>query len=178
MTRSKSFLKSMTVWGAIIGFLPTLFEEFGVTIPPELIAEADRIVKTAISSADQANEAIGAILVIWGRYRAGGLSFVLAALQGGGLKRVIPYAALPLLLGLPLGACGFTPYGSAAKTAILEYGAKANDEGLDNAEGWICDGASVGSVKRRYGQSQEKADAYKALCKRDTDVDIFVLPGS
>jgi len=62
-----------------------------------------------------------------------------------------------------LGACGLTPQGSAIRTAIKEGGAKVMDESLSNAEWWLCEGSSIGAIKRRYGG--EKSDTYNALCR-------------
>lgn len=52
-----------------------------------------------------------------------------------------------------LGGCGATPQGDAVRAAVKSYGSQAFDEGLENAEWFICDGASAGSIKRRYGRS-------------------------
>ena len=83
--------------------------------------------------------------------------------------------ALPLLI-LLLGGCGFTPYGDFARGAVTEYGAQAMDEGLVNAEFFVCRAASVGSVVRRYGKSAETAEAWKTLCLSSADVDLFGAP--
>ena len=62
-----------------------------------------------------------------------------------------------------LGACGFTPQGDAFKGAIKAAGANVMDEGLNNAEWYICQAASIGSVRRRYGKPG-LSDAYRTLC--------------
>ena len=105
MPKSKFFLKSLTVWGAIVGILPGLLAAFGVTIPPDLIVDADAWVKLLINGADQVNEALGGIMVLVGRWRAGGLKSGLEALSGRGLGAFAPYVTLPMVLVLPLGAC-------------------------------------------------------------------------
>ena len=64
-------------------------------------------------------------------------------------------------LAITVGGCGFTPQGDAARSAVKELGAQAFDEGLENAEWFICSGASVGSIQRRYGTSM---DRWNALC--------------
>ena len=83
-----------------------------------------------------------------------------------------------LLLALPLAACGFTQAGDFARDAVADYGAQAMDEGLVNAEFFVCQAASVGSVMRRYGASAEKAEAWRALCQRDPEGEIVGPPGS
>ena len=63
-----------------------------------------------------------------------------------------------------LAGCGFTDTGNLVWDASSRAGAQAFDEGLANAEWFICQAASIGAVKRRYGQSAEDAAAYNALC--------------
>ena len=63
-----------------------------------------------------------------------------------------------------LGGCGFTVYGDATRDLVKTKGAQAYDEGLVNAEWFICSVASIGSIKRRYGISQDRLDAYNNFC--------------
>lgn len=84
------------------------------------------------------------------------------------LRRNFAIAAtvvLPLLSG-----CGFTPQGDLARDVIREKGAQAYDEGLDNSLWFVCNAASVGSVRRRFGGSADQAAAYNALCAPAVDV--------
>ena len=74
----------------------------------------------------------------------------------------------PVLLLLALGGCGFTSQGNQVRQGVATYGAQAMDEGLINAEWFVCKAASVGSVQRRYGTDPAKAQAWKALCLVDT----------
>ena len=46
----------------------------------------------------------------------------------------------------------------------MNKGAQAFDEGLKNAEWFICEAASVGSIKRRYGVSRSRAKSYNEFC--------------
>ena len=85
---------------------------------------------------------------------------------------------LALPLALPLGACGFTQAGNFAREAVSDYGAQAMDEGLVNAEFFVCQAASVGSVMRRYGVSKQKAEAWRTLCNRDPEAEIIEPPES
>ncbi len=68
--------------------------------------------------------------------------------------------------------CGFTPQGNAVRQGVSVYGAQAMDEGLANAEWFVCKAASVGSVQRRYGTSKSRADAWKELCLVDTTTPV------
>jgi len=75
--------------------------------------------------------------------------------------------------GLLLQGCGFTAQGDFVRGAVENYGAQAYDEGLVNAEFFMCKSASVGSVVRRYGVSIEKWEAWQELClTRYTELDI------
>ena len=78
------------------------------------------------------------------------------------------------LMLLAIAGCGFTPSGTAVRGAVKTYSAQAFDEGLKNAEYYICKVASIGAVSRRYGRSQDTADAWKMLCKGDISVDIII----
>ena len=64
-------------------------------------------------------------------------------------------------LALSLSACGFTPQGELVRGVVRERGAQAYDEGLANSVWFICNAASVGSIRRMFG---DRMDAYNALC--------------
>lgn len=76
---------------------------------------------------------------------------------------------LTVLALLLLGACGFTPQGDALRAALAGSAAQAMDEGLINAELFVCKAASVGSIQRRYGQSADLANAWRTLCLAGND---------
>lgn len=69
-----------------------------------------------------------------------------------------------MILVLVLSSCGFTQEGDLLREAVRTYGAQAYDEGLENAEFYICRAASVGSIVRRYGQDAKLFSAWRALC--------------
>lgn len=69
-----------------------------------------------------------------------------------------------------LSACGFTPQGDFARDMVREKGAQAYDEGLENSLWYICNAASVGSIRRRFGVSVEAAAAYQALCAPSANI--------
>lgn len=79
---------------------------------------------------------------------------------------------LPIMLLLALGGCGFTSQGNQVRQGVATYGAQAMDEGLINAEWFVCKAASVGSIQRRYGTDANKAAAWKALCLVDTTTPV------
>ena len=66
---------------------------------------------------------------------------------------------------LTLSACGITPQGQAAKKGIAEYGAKISDAGLENTIWGLCNAASIGSVRRMFGHSEDGAKTYRDLCR-------------
>ncbi len=74
-----------------------------------------------------------------------------------------------------LGGCGFTGQGDFVRNTIATKGAEAADEGLVNAEWWICTGTSIGSIKRKYGVSVERAHAYNRFCP-DTSATSVIQP--
>ena len=81
-------------------------------------------------------------------------------------------------LSVALGGCGVTTTGQQVREGVATYGAQAMDEGLVNAEWFICSAASIGSVKRRYGKTKESADAYNTLCGLEGDAAIVAPPDS
>jgi hypothetical protein len=70
----KWLLKSKTIWGAIIGFLPSIFTLFGVEFDPSVAGSAQVAGESLINSLfgvfDSFNEVVGAGLVVWGRLTA------------------------------------------------------------------------------------------------------------
>ena len=72
-----------------------------------------------------------------------------------------------------LAACGFTPEGTVIRDAVIAKGARAYDEGLVNAETFLCQVASVGSIKRRYGRSRAAAEAWRDICDGQEGVDLI-----
>ncbi len=83
--------------------------------------------------------------------------------------------ALVAGIGMLTCACGLTPQGDVIRAAVSEKGALAMDEGLTNAEWFLCQAASVGSVKRRYGSSPERSKAYTDLCNATSTMTVLEL---
>jgi len=69
-------------------------------------------------------------------------------------------ALVVIVLTINLQGCGI----DQIRTTVATKGAEVNDQLLHDAEFWICKGASVGSVRRKYGRSSEDATAWQALC--------------
>lgn len=73
----------------------------------------------------------------------------------------------PIILVLFLVGC--TSQGGLVADLVKQRGAEAFDTGLENAEWYICEAASIGSIKRRYAGAM--ASAYNGLCDRSaTDI--------
>lgn len=71
---------------------------------------------------------------------------------------------------LLLSGCGFTAQGDFARETVRVKGAQAYDEGIENAEWFLCNAASVGAIRRRYGRDEKIAEAYKTLCSSYVDI--------
>jgi hypothetical protein len=65
--KTKFFLKSMTVWGGILAVLPAIWATLGI----DPIFTAEEIGEPVKQFLLVAQEVVGLILVIWGRFRAG-----------------------------------------------------------------------------------------------------------
>lgn len=65
--------------------------------------------------------------------------------------------------------------GCAGMSALFSKGAEINDDALTAAEAVICKGASIGSVMRRYGISEEKALAWKEMCTQENEAADIIL---
>ena len=83
---------------------------------------------------------------------------------------------LPLALLLALTGCGLTPQGDLVRGVIKVRGAAIADQGLTNAEWFVCEAATIGSVKRKYGRTTEDADTYRKFCPGGVDVDLITSP--
>lgn len=75
-------------------------------------------------------------------------------------------AALIVVGVLFLGGCGYL---DAIRGTVSTKGAEVNDQLLNDAEWFICYGASVGSVRRAYG-TPGMSDIYRSLCDKDGDL--------
>lgn len=61
--------------------------------------------------------------------------------------------SLAIAAALLLGACGMTPQGDLVRDVVRERGAQAYDEGLANSLWFMCNAASVGSIRRTFGKN-------------------------
>ena len=76
-----------------------------------------------------------------------------------------------VLAALVLSGCT-----DATRSTIATRGAQAADQTLESAEWVMCHAASIGSVKRRYGKTEETARAYRELCEGTGDPDVVGAP--
>ena len=76
---------------------------------------------------------------------------------------------IPTFLLLLLGACSTI---DAARETVKLKGAEAADQGLLDAEWYVCKVARVGAVKRRYGQTVETAQTYRQFCEGDGQANV------
>ena len=60
--------------------------------------------------------------------------------------------------------------GCSSIAGLWQKGASANDSALEAARAVVCEGASVGSVKRRYGSTAAQAKEYNDFCGNDGKV--------
>ena len=81
------------------------------------------------------------------------------------LAVLVAVVALPSLVG----GCAFL---GLAK----QRGAQFYDRALAESEWFICNAASIGSVKRRYGTDAERARTYNGLCSQAGAGLIIVAP--
>ena len=76
-----------------------------------------------------------------------------------------------LALVLFLGACGLTPQGTTVRWAVQTKGSEVADAALDNSVWYTCKGATVGSIIREFGKSDDLWDAWKTICLTSTDLE-------
>ena len=67
------------------------------------------------------------------------------------------------IVGALIG-CGQTTQGDFARSTVAEKGAEVMDAGVSNCVWSLCNGFSVGSIKRAFGSPPELAEVYHALC--------------
>jgi len=76
-------------------------------------------------------------------------------------KAIFPAMLLCIFLTATITGCS----GIAIQKAQAAY-----DKSLDNSVWWLCNGASVGSIRRKFGGTANSADLYKRLCSANGDV--------
>ena len=79
------------------------------------------------------------------------------------MSKALLLAVLATMVFL-LNGCGVTDQGKIIQDSIIEAGEQVNDAGLNNAQWFTCMGASVGSVRRKFGGSPEMQQVYEAYC--------------
>ncbi len=104
------------------------------------------------------------------------MAVVAAGVKKGSDMRVVLVVIVIAVCALVLAACGYTKEGDAVRAFVADKGAQAMDESLVNTEWWICNGASVGSIRRRYGSTAKRAMAWQTLCDNPLEAEFLVLP--
>jgi len=87
-------------------------------------------------------------------------------------KRILYLVAGLVFLG-SLSGCAFDPKVQAAYKGAIQAGAKAYDDVLATQLWWICNAASIGAVRRKFGNSNEMTNAYRTLCAENLTADLI-----
>ena len=75
------------------------------------------------------------------------------------MKKTIAFLLVIIIVSFSMSGC---------LNQMAAYSAGKSDNALKIAEWSLCNAASVGSIKRRYGQDEEKAKAWQKLCAGPT----------
>lgn len=77
----------------------------------------------------------------------------------------VPYAAVCLLgcilILIVLSGCGTS---DVYRGAVATHGAEAADDVLETSVWGVCMAATIGAVRRAYGDSRQEAQAYADFC--------------
>lgn len=97
------------------------------------------------------------------------------------MRDMVAFSAIFCMIaaGVLLSSCSaLSPQADAIRSAVLDRGSAVADRALEDAELVICRIATAGSVERRYGASEELAEARRVICKRDPNHELFGPNGS
>lgn len=75
---------------------------------------------------------------------------------------------IPLLLIAALSGCA----SQNTKQSVASYGAGIADDKLDSTLWYLCNAATVGSIKREFGTSLSRADLYKSMCEGEKGANV------
>ena len=76
--------------------------------------------------------------------------------------RAVAIAAMVLALA------GCVPSADDVRSVAVSRGAELTDNLVADALFILCRGASIGSIRRAFGDSQRRADAYYEMCREPT----------
>lgn len=77
-----------------------------------------------------------------------------------------------------VSSCGLTDKGDAFRDYFQNKQQKVSKQMLDNAIWYTCEAASVGSIREKFGSSQESAYFYHNYCLRGISLGSNVInPG-
>lgn len=77
------------------------------------------------------------------------------------------------LVALALTGCGLTPTGDAFRAGAVDVVQRAADGGVRNARDYLCEAATIGSLKRAFA-SAELVGAYNEFCQ-GTSANLSIL---
>ncbi len=159
MEEMKSLFASRTFWGAVVAILAGISGGGKYALAPGEQAEfVDLLV--AVGAAGGGLAAIAGRVLARARIGKTGDRVARLIADRRDLFGIVAFMALVFLAG-----CGFTPQGEVIRSQAFEKGGQAYDYGLDNAELFVCQIASVGSVKRRYWGSQLDFETWAKFCQ-------------
>jgi len=71
---------------------------------------------------------------------------------------------------LATAGCAIDPRLDAAKTAAVDTASRVADDALEAYEWGVCTAATVGSIRRRYGTSAPRMEAWQRFCEEQQPV--------
>lgn len=82
---------------------------------------------------------------------------------------------LAFVLVILVSGCGLTDKGNAFRDYFQNKSQKVSKQMLDNAIWYTCEAASVGSIREKFGSSQESAYFYHNYCLRSINLGANVI---
>ena len=86
------------------------------------------------------------------------------------MKILLAFALVILVSG-----CGLTDKGNAFRNYFQEKAAIATTQMLDNSVWYTCEAASIGSIRKRFGSSQQTAFIYHNFCLRGINPNANII---
>lgn len=87
--------------------------------------------------------------------------------MGTSLGAAVRQGSACVILACAVSGCGVTQWSDDARVLISERGAAAAETTAENLEFGLCRALPVGTVFRRYGDSEETWRAYRTFCTRE-----------
>ena len=77
------------------------------------------------------------------------------------------------IITVTLTGCGLTGVGDRFRDTVQERGREVADQTLDNSIWFLCNAATIGSIKRRFGINADMAEAYNSVCEEGSAVTVI-----